>query len=87
MSDDEATQVVGAPLMYYARLRTKVNRYPAYNQLLRLGRERPGALFLDIGCGVGNDVRRAVSDGFPAKQIIASDLHPGMYIAVLRASQ
>lgn len=58
-------------------LRTKVNRYPAYQQLLTMGKERRAALFLDIGCGVGNDVRRAVADGFPASQAIASDLHPG----------
>ena len=57
--------------------RAKISRFPIYNELLRLGEERPGALYLDIGCGVGNDTRKVVADGFPASQIIASDLHPG----------
>ncbi|EKM47973.1 uncharacterized protein PHACADRAFT_266612 [Phanerochaete carnosa HHB-10118-sp] len=55
---------------------SRISRFPAYQNLLQLGRERTGALFLDIGCGVGNDARRAVLDGFPANQIVASDLHP-----------
>ncbi|EKM60738.1 uncharacterized protein PHACADRAFT_84487, partial [Phanerochaete carnosa HHB-10118-sp] len=32
--------------------------------------------FSDVGCGVGHDTRKVVLDGFPANQIIASDLHP-----------
>ncbi|EKM48875.1 uncharacterized protein PHACADRAFT_266025 [Phanerochaete carnosa HHB-10118-sp] len=57
-------------------VKTRISRFPTYKDLLQLGRDRPGALFLDIGCGVGNDTRRAVLDGFPANQIVASDLHP-----------
>lgn len=30
--------------------RLKISRFPAYERILKLGRERPGALFLDIGC-------------------------------------
>ena len=52
-------------------------RFPAYEDLLKLGSDRPGALFLDIGCGVGNDVRKAIADGYPLNQIIVCDLHPG----------
>ncbi|TCD62950.1 hypothetical protein EIP91_006213 [Steccherinum ochraceum] len=54
----------------------KISRYPAYQDLLRLGRERKGSLFLDVGCCFGNDVRKAVHDGFPMDQAIASDLRP-----------
>jgi len=57
-------------------IRLKISRLPAYNQLLRLGKEREGAIFLDIGCCFGNDARKAVADGFPAQGTIASDLHP-----------
>lgn len=28
----------------------KLGRLPAYKQLLKLGKERKGAIFLDIGC-------------------------------------
>ena len=59
------------------RLRLKISRFPAYKTLLKLGQERPGALFLDLACCVGNDVRKAVADGFPVNQALASDLHPG----------
>ncbi|KAI0757381.1 hypothetical protein C8Q80DRAFT_1090761 [Daedaleopsis nitida] len=76
----------------------KLSRLPAYQQLLALGRERKGAIFLDIGCCcesqiiiiseiamatsqsspilVGNDIRKAIADGFPLAGAICSDLHP-----------
>ncbi|OBZ78828.1 hypothetical protein A0H81_00367 [Grifola frondosa] len=47
-----------------------------YEQLLKLGRERDHAIFLDIGCCFGNDVRKAIADGFPIRNVVASDLHP-----------
>ncbi|CCM06727.1 uncharacterized protein FIBRA_09021 [Fibroporia radiculosa] len=52
----------------------KISRLPAYKQLLELGQKRAGAMFLDIGCCFGNDVRKAIVDGFPAHQALASDL-------------
>ncbi|KAF8488519.1 hypothetical protein JB92DRAFT_3090780 [Gautieria morchelliformis] len=54
----------------------KISRYTAYDAVLRLGRERQGALLLDLGCCFGNDARKVVSDGFPRENVIASDLHP-----------
>ncbi|KAE9409777.1 hypothetical protein BT96DRAFT_1085631, partial [Gymnopus androsaceus JB14] len=47
---------------------------PGYKQLLKLGSTRSNALFLDLGCCFGNDIRKAIQDGFPAQNIIASDL-------------
>jgi hypothetical protein len=43
--------------------------------LLKLGREREGAILLDIGCCFGTDVRKAIVDGFPLKNVVTSDLH------------
>ncbi|KAI9067915.1 hypothetical protein FKP32DRAFT_207472 [Trametes sanguinea] len=57
-------------------LSLKLGRLPAYKQLLSLGKERKGAIFLDIGCCFGNDIRKAVYDGYPVENIVASDLHP-----------
>ncbi|KAI8983392.1 hypothetical protein BD414DRAFT_442586 [Trametes punicea] len=57
-------------------LHCKLPKLPGYDRLLRIGRERPGAILLDIGCCFGTDTRRAAADGFPVKQIVASDLHP-----------
>ncbi|KAH7906669.1 hypothetical protein BJ138DRAFT_1174876 [Hygrophoropsis aurantiaca] len=54
--------------------RLKISKLPAYNQALKLGREREGAILLDIGCCFGNDSRKAAQDGFPTHNIIASDL-------------
>ncbi|CDO70895.1 hypothetical protein BN946_scf184829.g3 [Trametes cinnabarina] len=54
----------------------KLARLPAYKQLLTLGKERKGAIFLDIGCCFGNDIRKAVFDGYPIGNVIGSDLHP-----------
>ncbi len=65
--------------------RLKISRFPAYPKLLQLGRERPGALFLDLACCVGNDVRKAVADGFPISQALASDLHSGEHLLVVDA--
>ncbi|KAF8124084.1 hypothetical protein EV363DRAFT_1178416 [Boletus edulis] len=54
--------------------RVTISKAPVYSDVLKLGQERPDALFLDIGCGFGNDARKAALDGFPDKQIVASDL-------------
>jgi len=53
----------------------KISRLPYYAQFLELSRSRPGAILLDQGCCFGNDLRKAVGDGHPAENAIASDLH------------
>ncbi|KAH7929864.1 hypothetical protein BV22DRAFT_101783 [Leucogyrophana mollusca] len=59
--------------------RLGVMNAPAYEQALKLGRERKDAVWLDIGCCFGADVRKAAFDGFPAASIVATDLHPGYW--------
>ncbi|KAK0435186.1 hypothetical protein EV421DRAFT_1837199 [Armillaria borealis] len=54
----------------------KISRQPCYQQFLDLGKNRKGAIYADIGCCFGNDPRKAVVDGYPVEQVIASDLHP-----------
>ncbi|KDQ58877.1 hypothetical protein JAAARDRAFT_33617 [Jaapia argillacea MUCL 33604] len=58
----------------FAFTKLKIARLPGYEQLLKLGKERRGAIFLDIGCCFGNDTRKAIYDGFPIEGVIASDL-------------
>ncbi|KAI0788412.1 hypothetical protein C8Q74DRAFT_1367139 [Fomes fomentarius] len=60
-------------------LRLKIARLPAYPTLLNLGKERPNAILLDLGCCFGNDVRKAVLDGVPVENIVASDIDPGFW--------
>ncbi|KAF8588575.1 hypothetical protein K439DRAFT_1334874 [Ramaria rubella] len=52
----------------------KISRLPLYDTVLKLGKEREGAVLLDIGCCFGNDVRKVIADGFPRENVIASDL-------------
>jgi len=56
--------------------RLKIAKSPKYPHLLKLGKERPGAILLDIGCAFGTDVRDAIADGFPMENVVASDLRP-----------
>ncbi|KAF9065018.1 hypothetical protein BDP27DRAFT_1332572 [Rhodocollybia butyracea] len=57
----------------------KLGRLPAYEQLLKLGRDRENAIFIDLGCCFGNDVRKAVQDGYPVQNTIAVDLRRGLW--------
>ncbi|KIJ29314.1 hypothetical protein M422DRAFT_188570, partial [Sphaerobolus stellatus SS14] len=52
----------------------KIGKHPAYKDVLALGNDRPGATYLEIGYCFGNDVRKAISDGYPVENVIASDL-------------
>ncbi|KAA1474374.1 hypothetical protein DENSPDRAFT_326522 [Dentipellis sp. KUC8613] len=63
----------------FAFAKLKIAKLPAYPALLKLGKEREGAIFLDIGCCFGNDVRKAVADGYPVQNAVASDLQPGFW--------
>ncbi|KAG6332952.1 hypothetical protein ID866_6137 [Astraeus odoratus] len=47
-------------------------------QVLEVG-QRGGALLMEVGCCFGLDMRRVVVDGFPVKQIIASDLRAELW--------
>ncbi|KAJ6509781.1 hypothetical protein DFH09DRAFT_1435498 [Mycena vulgaris] len=58
---------------------TKISTVPAYQNVLTLGREREGAILLDLGCCFGIDVRKAASDGFPSQNILASDIRPDFW--------
>ncbi|EJD05460.1 uncharacterized protein FOMMEDRAFT_165874, partial [Fomitiporia mediterranea MF3/22] len=52
----------------------KISHLPAYQDLLRLGKQRQGAIFLDFACCFGNDTRKVIADGYPVENVIASDL-------------
>jgi len=52
----------------------KISRFPVYKELLSLAEERPGAMLLDVGTCFGNDARKAAVDGFPASQVIGTDI-------------
>ncbi|KAG1855885.1 hypothetical protein C8R48DRAFT_608723 [Suillus tomentosus] len=63
-------------------LRLSLSHLPVYEHILELGCKCPDAVLLDIGYCLGTDARKAVADGFPAKNIIASDLFNGNMVSI-----
>ncbi|KAF7316915.1 hypothetical protein HMN09_00425600 [Mycena chlorophos] len=57
----------------FAKLKISKSK-SAYEHVLRLVRNNPKAILLDIGCCFGNDLRKIASDGFPAEHMVANDL-------------
>ncbi|KAH8693009.1 hypothetical protein BGW36DRAFT_399749 [Talaromyces proteolyticus] len=53
-------------------LHLDLSRSPVYNRILK--EIQAGNLFLDLGCGLGQDIRRLVQDGAPAEHLIGLDL-------------
>ncbi|TFY61379.1 hypothetical protein EVG20_g7083 [Dentipellis fragilis] len=59
----------------FTYLRLTVTELEGYRKLLKLADDRAGAIFVDIGCGLTNVTRKAVFDGFPVQNVVASDLN------------
>jgi hypothetical protein len=76
----KAYDLYGYPcIRRFVFLRLKIARLPGYPQALKLLQERKDPILLDIGCCFGNDVRKAVVDGWPVQNVIASDLRQGFW--------
>ncbi|KAI6005380.1 hypothetical protein EDC04DRAFT_2583295 [Pisolithus marmoratus] len=58
-------------------LRMALVHRPEYQEVIKIGRERENAIFLDIGCCLSTESRRVAADGWPARNIVASDLKQG----------
>ncbi|KAF7328462.1 hypothetical protein MSAN_02482700 [Mycena sanguinolenta] len=59
--------------------RTVISQLPAYQQALKVGKERDGAIFLDLGCCCGSDIRKVARDGYPTQNLLASDIFEGFW--------
>ncbi|KAI0793617.1 hypothetical protein C8Q74DRAFT_1365216 [Fomes fomentarius] len=63
---------------HYARtsdisiLQLTLAHLPGYEKVLELGRMRKNPILLDIGCGFGIDIRKAIQDGYPASSAMAT---------------
>ncbi|KAG6918961.1 hypothetical protein DXG01_010200 [Tephrocybe rancida] len=81
----KAYEIYGYPcIRFFVFTKLKISRLPGYQSALKLSRDRPDAVLLDIGCcsnglAVGNDLRKAVSDGWPIQNVIGSDLQQGFW--------
>jgi SAM-dependent methyltransferase len=58
-----------------------MSQHPFYPTILSRFTNSPATRLLDVGCGLGQDVRKLVFDGVPAKQIYAVELKAGLISA------
>ncbi|KAE9392994.1 hypothetical protein BT96DRAFT_1023274 [Gymnopus androsaceus JB14] len=64
-------------LFDFARL--QLGQLPAYEQLIKLGKERKNAILIDVGCCFGSDIRKAVRDGYPVQNTLSLDLRKDLW--------
>ncbi|KAF9078847.1 hypothetical protein BDP27DRAFT_1310277 [Rhodocollybia butyracea] len=72
----KANQIHAYPcigLMSFTKFNIKL--FPHYERVISIPKTRNDAIFLDVGCCVGNSLRKAVSDGWPVEQTVGTDLH------------
>ncbi|KIJ46342.1 hypothetical protein M422DRAFT_165297 [Sphaerobolus stellatus SS14] len=74
----EAYEVYPYPcIAWFQFISYRISNYPFYNSILTIGKERPGAIYADLGCCFGNDGRRVIADGYPIENVVLSDLQGG----------
>jgi hypothetical protein len=57
----------------------RITLWPAYGRALQLCKERKDAIFVEVGCSLGQDLRKIVVDGWPVENAIGFDLHKGYW--------
>ncbi|RPD58889.1 hypothetical protein L226DRAFT_471237 [Lentinus tigrinus ALCF2SS1-7] len=77
----EGYKVHAYPCIYnFSFIKLTLARLSAYSRVLEFGKLRKNAIFLDVGCCFGNDVRKAIMDGFPMERVICTDLLPDFWM-------
>ncbi|KAK7448849.1 hypothetical protein VKT23_013578 [Stygiomarasmius scandens] len=75
---EEALKTHAYPcIRYFLFLRLRIAKHPAYKILLEGMKSDKSALFLDVGCCFGADIRNAIADGCLGENIIGSDINQG----------
>ncbi|KAM6495366.1 hypothetical protein JOM56_008072, partial [Amanita muscaria] len=54
--------------------RLRIVRSPFYGRALQIAKEHKEPIFLDVGCNLGTDLRKAVADGWPIENVVGFDL-------------
>ncbi|KAJ7600243.1 hypothetical protein C8J56DRAFT_909746 [Mycena floridula] len=76
----KANEIHNFPFIYTLSFtQPTISQNAAYERILDLGRTRDDAIFLDLGCCFGTDARRLAFDGFPAENMVCSDLFPDFW--------
>ncbi|RMZ38035.1 hypothetical protein AFCA_001996 [Aspergillus flavus] len=57
-------------------LNLELSQLPVYPRIV--DRVKQGALFIDLGCGLGQDIRRLAYDGAPSENMVGLDLREGV---------
>ncbi|KAF8732670.1 hypothetical protein AX14_004106 [Amanita brunnescens Koide BX004] len=70
---DKAFKIYPYPCIKRLGLRL-IRQSAEYRRILQLAKERKDAILLDVGCCFGNDLRKAVADGWPVENVIGFDL-------------
>ncbi|KAE9386147.1 hypothetical protein BT96DRAFT_928414 [Gymnopus androsaceus JB14] len=81
IQDDAALKehMIAVQIKAFALSRLYLRHLPAYEQLLKLGKERKDAILIDLGCCFGTDIRQAVQDGYPVQNTLSLDLHKSLW--------
>ncbi|KAL4073137.1 hypothetical protein V8B97DRAFT_2033393 [Scleroderma yunnanense] len=75
--DDElnSIQVAPYPCFYgFGFIKTAISAQPVYQDHLNSGRDRKDAILLEVGCGLSAEARRVALNGFPAHNIVSTDI-------------
>ncbi|KAG8219067.1 hypothetical protein J3R82DRAFT_4824 [Butyriboletus roseoflavus] len=64
-------------IRWFMFLQLRITTLPEYEDIIKLGQERPDGILLDIGCCFGGDARKAIADGYPFKNTVTTDLKKG----------
>ncbi|KAI6158852.1 hypothetical protein EDD17DRAFT_1618700 [Pisolithus thermaeus] len=79
LAQEKAYKVAPYPCIYrFAFVKMEITRLPVYRDIIAMGRERPNAVFLDLGsCCNLRGLEESCFDGFPAHNILSSDIKKG----------
>ncbi|KJX95796.1 methyltransferase domain-containing protein [Zymoseptoria brevis] len=63
----------------YMFLHLSMKQHPAYPATLDSLRSSNDAMLLDLGCCLGQDLRKLAHDGVPSEQLVGYDIEPGFF--------
>lgn len=53
-------------------------KHPAYPAILNRLKSDPSSVYLEVGCGLAQDIRKLIADGAPATSLRGTDLQAGL---------
>ncbi|KAM6495362.1 hypothetical protein JOM56_008068 [Amanita muscaria] len=61
-------------IRFFQFTKLRIVRSPSYERALQIAKEHKDPILLDVGCNLGHDLRKAVADGWPIKNVVGFDL-------------